>query len=72
MRLDNSSFSFTRPRFHDYVNSVQALRARPAAVYTALGDGSLPSDRHRCPLPDARTAHELQSRRRMGRLLLLP
>jgi NADPH2:quinone reductase len=45
-----------------------------AAVYAAVGDGSLPIRvAHRYPLAEARAAHEdLQSRRTTGKLLLLP
>ena len=74
MRLYNGSFFLTRPRFHDYVVTVEALRARAAAVYAALSDGSLTIRiGQRYPLAEARAAHEdLQSRRTIGKLLLLP
>ena len=74
MRLYNGSFFLTRPRFHDYVNTLEQLRARAAAVYAAVGDGSLTIRiGHRYPLAEARTAHtDLQSRRTTGKLLLLP
>jgi NADPH2:quinone reductase len=74
MRLYTGSFFLTRPRFHDYVNTLEELRARAAAVYDAVSDGSLTIRiEHRYPLAEARAAHEdLQSRRTTGKLLLLP
>jgi NADPH2:quinone reductase len=50
------------------------LRARAAAVYAAVGDGSITIRiGQRYPLAAARAAHEyLQSRRSTGKLLLLP
>ena len=74
MRLYDGSFYLTRPRFHDYVITVEELRARAAAVYAAVGDGSLDIRiGQRYPLAEARAAHDdLQSRRSTGKLLLLP
>jgi NADPH2:quinone reductase len=74
MRLYNGSFFLTRPRLYDYLADTEELRARAAAVYAAVSDGSLTIRiGHRYPLADARTAHEdLQSRRTTGKLLLLP
>jgi NADPH:quinone reductase len=74
MRLYNGSFFLTRPRLFDYVETTEELRARAAAVYAAVGDGSLRIRiGHRYPLAEAGAAHEdLQSRRTTGKLLLLP
>ena len=74
MRLYNGSFFLTRPRLYDYVATTDELRARAAAVYAGVADGSLPIRiAHRYPLAEARAAHDdLQSRRTTGKLLLLP
>jgi NADPH:quinone reductase len=74
MRLYVGSFYLTRPRFMDYVLTADELRARAAAVYSAVGDGSLTIRiGQRYPLAEARAAHaDLQSRRTTGKLLLLP
>jgi NADPH2:quinone reductase len=64
----------TRPKLFDHVNTPQALRARAAAVYAAVADGTLDVRiGQRYPLAEARAAHEdLQARRTTGKLLLIP
>jgi NADPH:quinone reductase len=68
------SVYLTRPKLHDSIVGPDELRARAAAVYGAVADGSLRVRvGHRYPLAGARTAHEdLQGRRTTGKLLLLP
>ncbi len=68
------SVFLTRPKLFDHVATTRELRARAAAVYAAVADGSLDVRiGHRYPLAEARTAHEdLQARRTTGKLLLLP
>jgi NADPH2:quinone reductase len=68
------SVFLTRPKLFDHVPTPEELRARAAAVYAAVADGSLDIRiGHRYPLADARTAHEdLQARRTTGKLLLIP
>jgi NADPH2:quinone reductase len=64
----------TRPKLADYVNTPEALRARAAAVYDLVADGTLDVRiGQRYPLAEARAAHEdLQARRTTGKLLLVP
>lgn len=74
-RLNSAGSVFlTRPKLFDHIATTDELRARAAAVYAAVADGSLDVRiGHRYPLDQARTAHEdLQARRTTGKLLLLP
>lgn len=74
-RLNQAGSLFlTRPKLFDYVATPEELRARAAAVYGAVADGTLDVRiGHRFPLDAARTAHEeLQGRRTTGKILLLP
>lgn len=68
------SLFLTRPTLFHHVATPEALRARAAAVYHAVADGSLDVRiGHRYPLADARTAHEdLHARRTTGKVLLVP
>jgi NADPH2:quinone reductase len=68
------SVFLTRPKLFDHVDTPESLRARAAAVYAAVLDGTLDVRiGHRYPLDKARTAHEdLQSRQTTGKLILLP
>lgn len=68
------SLFLTRPKLFDHVDTRESLTARAAAVYAAVGDGTLDVRiGHRYPLDKARTAHEdLQSRQTTGKLILLP
>jgi len=64
----------TRPKLFDYVKTRDELRARAAAVYAAVSDGTLDVRiGQRYPLAEARAAHEdLHGRRTTGKLLLVP
>lgn len=68
------SLFLTRPTLFHHVATPEALRARAAAVYHAVADGSLDVRiGHRYPLDGARTAHEdLHARRTTGKVLLVP
>ncbi|WP_218591006.1 quinone oxidoreductase family protein [Pseudonocardia oceani] len=68
------SLFLTRPTLFHHVATPEALRARAAAVYAAVADGTLDVRiGHRHPLADARAAHEdLQARRTTGKVLLVP
>ena len=68
------SVYLTRPKLFDYIATPDALAARAAAVYDAVGEGTLDVRiGNRYPLAEARRAHEdLQARRTTGKLLLIP
>jgi NADPH2:quinone reductase len=68
------SVYLTRPKLFDYIATPEELRARAAAVYGAVVDGSLDVRiGGRYPLALARDAHtDLQARRTTGKLLLVP
>ncbi|MHA6782616.1 quinone oxidoreductase family protein [Pseudonocardia saturnea] len=68
------SLYLTRPTLFHHVATPETLRARAAAVYGSVADGTLDVRiGHRYPLADARTAHEdLEARRTTGKVLLEP
>src|SRR6185312_14178546 len=74
-RLNQAGSAYlTRPKLFDYVATPDELRARAAAVYGAVLDGTLDVRiGHRYPLAEAAAAHtDLQARRTTGKVLLLP
>ncbi|MCO1658821.1 quinone oxidoreductase family protein [Pseudonocardia humida] len=74
-RLNQAGSAYlTRPKLFDYIATPEELRARAAAVYGAVVDGSLDVRiGHRYPLAEAATAHtDLQARRTTGKVLLIP
>ncbi|AEA25593.1 NADPH:quinone reductase [Pseudonocardia dioxanivorans CB1190] len=68
------SVFLTRPKLFDHIVGTEALRARAAAVYAQVADGTLAVRiGHRYALAEAATAHtDLESRRTTGKLLLMP
>jgi NADPH2:quinone reductase len=73
-RLGNGSLFLTRAALADYVATREELLTRSSAVLNAVAAGELEVRVHeRYPLAEASRAHtDLQSRKTMGKLLLVP
>ena len=72
--LQKGSLFLTRPSFGHYVITTQELRQRADAVFGMIRDGKLKLRiEHVYPLAEVQRAHrELEGRKTMGKLLLLP
>jgi NADPH2:quinone reductase len=73
-RLNIASTFITRPSIAHYTRTRKQLLDRAADVFAGLADGSLTSRVHAVyPLAEAAQAHqELESRRAIGKIILLP
>ena len=73
-KLSHKSFFVTRPKLFDYIHDRESLLQRTSDVFQWIIDGKLKLNIWKTySLKDAAQAHrDLESRKAMGKILLLP